>query len=162
MTVKYNDTWTHFFPFNFSTLIKVIQHNSIFITLSKTVEPLRFLKTFCVNLNMDLTDWESRTACSTMEAYVTCPVCKEVVHNPHILPCLHSMCYECALTLEKQTHLNKCGTFIVCPICREMDVDRVGFQRDHNMEVILGIYCSLLNFDQSKMSIKIPKPGKSK
>lgn len=46
---------------------------------------------------------------------ITCSICKGILTNPKLTPCLHRFCCECLNELARQ---NTYGTIVQCPICK--------------------------------------------
>nr|XP_034327782.1 E3 ubiquitin-protein ligase TRIM56-like [Crassostrea gigas] len=47
--------------------------------------------------------------------FLSCVLCQELLKDPRLLPCLHSICNACA-----SFRLDKSDKFITCPICEDM------------------------------------------
>ena len=44
-----------------------------------------------------------------------CPICREEIQNPRLLPCIHSYCLEC---LERYCRDKLPGDDVPCPVCK--------------------------------------------
>lgn len=47
--------------------------------------------------------------------FLSCVFCHELLKEPRLLPCLHSLCTSCA-----SSRLGKSGECIICPICEDV------------------------------------------
>lgn len=57
------------------------------------------------------------TKSSLLQELLECPICMNLYENPHVLPCQHTFCKSCLVSLKNEnTNNNNC---IDCPICRE-------------------------------------------
>jgi hypothetical protein len=53
-----------------------------------------------------------------LEELLECPICMNSYDDPHVLPCQHTFCKGCIVTLKGNNEDNR----IMCPICRETHV----------------------------------------
>jgi hypothetical protein len=53
-----------------------------------------------------------------LEELLECPICMNPYDDPHVLPCQHTFCKGCIITLKGDKEDNR----INCPICRELHV----------------------------------------
>ncbi|XP_034327786.1 E3 ubiquitin-protein ligase TRIM56-like [Magallana gigas] len=51
------------------------------------------------------------------EDFLSCVLCRKLLRDPRLLPCLHSVCTSCA-----NSRLRKSGECISCPICEDVEV----------------------------------------
>ncbi|RNA19830.1 RING finger nhl-1 [Brachionus plicatilis] len=52
---------------------------------------------------------------SLIQEILECPICYNLYENPHVLPCQHTFCKKCIISLQ----CNSLSKTIDCPICRE-------------------------------------------
>lgn len=66
----------------------------------------------------------------TVEEVTECPICREQIREPKILPCVHSFCLKC---LEKHGQDRIAGESLPCPCCRKLfKIPRGGFSQLQN------------------------------
>jgi hypothetical protein len=53
-----------------------------------------------------------------LQELLECPICMNRFDNPHVLPCQHTFCKSCIVSL-KMSSCKKDDNLISCPICRE-------------------------------------------
>jgi hypothetical protein len=60
------------------------------------------------------------TKSTLLHELLECPICMNTFDNPHVLPCQHTFCKNCILSLKKN-ELNPSDQ-LNCPICRESHI----------------------------------------
>src|ERR1051325_4946098 len=58
---------------------------------------------------------ESSALLAELKDITECPICKESLTEPKVLPCIHTFCLKCLLTYGKD---KKPGDMVPCPLCR--------------------------------------------
>lgn len=53
-----------------------------------------------------------------LQELLECPICMNLFDNPLVLPCQHTFCKKCIISLQQNDTTNRNNT-IDCPICRE-------------------------------------------
>lgn len=61
---------------------------------------------------------------SLIQELLECPICYNLYENPHVLPCQHTFCKKCIISLQS----NSLSKAIDCPICRERHVLQNGIE----------------------------------
>lgn len=63
------------------------------------------------------------TKTSMLQELLECPICMNLYDNPHVLPCQHTFCKKCIVSLQHNETINNTSNAtnntIDCPICRE-------------------------------------------
>ena len=63
---------------------------------------------------------QSQPSKSTLlQELLECPICMNLYDNPHVLPCQHTFCKKCIVSLQNTNTNNGNNATIDCPICRE-------------------------------------------
>jgi hypothetical protein len=57
--------------------------------------------------------------CSLLQELLECPICMNLYDNPYVLPCQHTFCKKCIISLQNSDSNRNNLTTIDCPICRE-------------------------------------------
>lgn len=56
---------------------------------------------------------------SLLQELLECPICMNLYDNPYVLPCQHTFCKKCIVSLQNSDSNRNNLTTIDCPICRE-------------------------------------------
>jgi hypothetical protein len=54
-----------------------------------------------------------------LQELLECPICMNLYENPHVLPCQHTFCKSCLVSLQSNRTNSVLNSSIDCPICRE-------------------------------------------
>lgn len=55
-----------------------------------------------------------------LQELLECPICMNLFDNPHVLPCQHTFCKKCIVSLQNNTGSGSSPSLTIdCPICRE-------------------------------------------
>lgn len=59
------------------------------------------------------------TKSTLLQELLECPICMNLYDNPHVLPCQHTFCKKCIVSLHNTSSAGGGALTIDCPICRE-------------------------------------------
>lgn len=81
-----------------------------------------------------------------------CPICRDDLNNPKLLPCQHTFCLHC---LEKYTEYKHPGDDVECPVCRaECQIPESGVAAFRHNHFIPGLVNATINY--SARSVQSP------
>lgn len=59
---------------------------------------------------------------SLLQELLECPICMNLYDTPTVLPCQHTFCKRCIVSLRNSDQPGNIASTIICPICRESHV----------------------------------------
>ena len=88
-----------------------------------------------------------------------CPLCKDKLIHPRLLPCIHSFCLEC-LENYCRSRDNLPGDDVPCPVCRhEFQIPKDGVAgltvRTHDKEPAPSSICEACSTDETGISATV-------
>ena len=109
------------------------------------------------------------TKSSMFQELLECPICMNLFDNPHVLPCQHTFCKKCIISLQGGTeaseansatsttnNANNTSITISCPICRE------SHRLPNGIEGLSADYTMKRLMELESMVEKEKSPAKSK